>query len=261
MIRLLQLTDFHVFADRAQRLKGIDTCSSLEKVVQHVLDSEVPFDHVIVTGDHTHDEQAGSYAFVKNQLERLHQQWWQVPGNHDDRTVMRSIFSNLKGTGDDQIRFQFDAESWACIGLDSHVPGQVSGRVEAIQMEWLKQQLLESKADQIAIFLHHPPLDIPSDWMDKIGLDGRHLLADVVKADARIQLIVCGHVHHDCRLQLHQATVLSSPSTSIQFDPAGTTPTLSSDPPGYRWIELTPTGWTTSVVRLPELVGTLEWDE
>ena len=82
-----------------------------------------------------------------------------------------------------------------------------------------------------------------------------------MKADARIQLIVCGHVHHDCRLQLHQATVLSSPSTSIQFDPAGTTPTLSSDPPGYRWIELTPTGWTTSVVRLPELVGTLEWDE
>lgn len=258
MIRILQLTDFHVFAHRAERLKGIDTCSSLETVVQHVLDSGVAFDHVIVTGDHTHDELPESYLFAKRQLQRLTDHWWQVPGNHDDRRVLRSVFSNVSGAGDEQVRFHFDSESWACVGLDSHVPGSVSGRIEASQIDWLRTILLNFKAQRVALFLHHPPVDIQSEWMDQIGLEGRELLAEVVQTDTRIQLIVCGHVHHDFRSQLHQATVMASPSTGIQFDPIGATPTFTSQAPGYRLIELSADGWTTKVVRVPEAAGTLD---
>lgn len=261
MTRLLQLTDFHIFADHSKRLKGIDTNSCLEHVVQHVLASGVAIDHVIVTGDHTHDEEPDSYAFAKSQLQRLAEHWWQVPGNHDDRSTLRSVFPNVDGTGDDQIRFQFDADSWTCIGLDSHLPGSVSGQIETKQIDWLKSQLDKSKARHIAVFLHHPPVDIQSEWMDQIGLEGRNLLAEVVKADSRIQLIVCGHVHHDFRSQLHQATVLASPSTGIQFDPNGTAPTFTSDAPGYRLIELSADGWTTEVIRVPEAAGTINLDD
>lgn len=261
MIRLLQLTDFHAFATPSQRLKGIDTRQSLEKVVQHVLDSGVSFDHVIVTGDHTHDELPESYSYAKTQLERLAKHWWQVPGNHDDRPILRSVFTNVSGTEDQQIRFHFDVESWTCIGLDTHVPGLVAGRIEPHQIDWLKNQLAKSSAQRIALFLHHPPVDIQSEWMDPIGLDGREFLAEAVQADDRIQLIVCGHVHHDFRSQLHQATVLATPSTGIQFDPNGTSPTFTAEAPGYRFIELSPNGWTTEVVRVPEAAGTIDLNQ
>lgn len=258
MIRILQLTDFHIFANPEERLKGIDTRSSLDTVIQHVLDSEVSIDHIIVTGDHTHDELPGSYEFVKSQLERLAVNWWQVPGNHDDRSVLRSVFSNVSGCGEEPIRFHFDTESWTCIGLDSHLPGSVSGLIEAAQMDWLKTQLRESKTEHVALFLHHPPLDISSEWMDQIGLDGRELLAEVIAADRRIQLVVCGHVHHDFRSELHQATVVASPSTGIQFDPSGSSPAFADDAPGYRLIELWPTGWKTEVIRVPSAAGILD---
>ncbi|MEP3481560.1 MAG: metallophosphoesterase [Fuerstiella sp.] len=258
MTKILQLTDFHLFANHEERLKGIDTRSSLAAVVQHVLDSEVSIDHIIVTGDHTHDELASSYAFAKSQLERLADHWWQVPGNHDDRPVLRSIFPNVSGSGDDPIRFHFESDSWACIGLDSHVAGSVSGRIEAEQIDWLKKKLNASRSEYVALFLHHPPLDISSEWMDQIGLIGRERLAEVVAVDHRIQLIVCGHVHHDFRSELHQATVVASPSTGIQFDPNGASPTFAADAPGYRVIELSPDGWKSEVVRVHSAAGILD---
>lgn len=258
MVRLLQLTDLHIFADRSERLKGVDTAANLEIVVQHVLDSGIEFDHLIMTGDHTHDELAASYQFVKNQFERLADHWWQVPGNHDDRAVLRSVFSNVEGAAAEEIRFHFEAETWSCIGLDSHQPGLVAGRIQPHQIDWLKSRLAETSSEHVALFLHHPPVDIPSDWMDPIGLEGRELLAEVVAANSAIELIVCGHIHHDFRSELHQATVLSSPATSIQFDPRGSSPTFSSDCPGYRLIELSSTGWSTEVVRVPEAAGVVE---
>lgn len=258
MPRILQLTDLHIFADRTERLKGIDTATSLEKVVHHIIETGTEFDHLVMTGDHTHDEQDASYAFVKSQFERLSSRWWQVPGNHDDRPVLRSVFANVDGEGDAPIRFCFDDAEWTCIGLDSHVPGLVAGRIDESQIEWLNTQLSASKSQHIALFLHHPPVDIQCEWMDQIGLENRDLLADVVKSDNRIQLIVCGHVHHDFCSSLHQATVLATPSTGIQFHPEGATPAFSNDSPGYRIIELNSDGWNSEVVRVPEAAGVVE---
>lgn len=261
MARILQLTDLHLFADASQRLKGIDTTRSLNLVIDHLCQMDIDFDTVVVTGDHTHDELAESYRLGQDQLKRLSKPIYRVPGNHDDRAVMRSVFTDLPGNGDDPVRFVFETNAksdWLCIGLDSHLPGQVAGLIQPCQMEWLQQRLTESECRHVSLFLHHPPVDIRSEWMDQIGLEGRDLLADVVKSDDRIQLIVCGHVHHDFRSNLHQATVLASPSTGIQFDPSGAEPNFSNDAPGFRILELSPDGWSTDVIRVPEAAGTLD---
>ena len=52
------------------------------------------FDHVVVTGDHTHDELPESYQAVRQILSPWLDRLWQVPGNHDDRTVLRSVFGD-----------------------------------------------------------------------------------------------------------------------------------------------------------------------
>ena len=254
MIRILQLTDLHVLKDPDTRLKGIPTRELLQDVVRHVTESGVQFDHVIVTGDHTHDELPESYAAVREILNPWIDRLWQVPGNHDDRTVMRSVFGDrVAGTGQALINFSFEADSWLCLGLDTHVSGAVPGLIEAEQIDWVRSQLSASRAEFAALFFHHPPVDVGSLWMDPIGLTGKELLQDLFRQETRIRLVCCGHVHHEFRCVIGNTEIVTTPSTAIQFSPEGSSLNLVAAPPGYRIIELRDDGYTTRVVRLPEI--------
>ena len=253
-IRILQLTDLHVFKDPAARLKGIPTNELLLDVVEFIRSRGESFDYVVVTGDHTHDEQAESYSAVRVALSPWIDRLFQVPGNHDDRSVMRSVFADrIAGSGDERINFAFRADAWLCLGLDTHVPGSVPGLIETEQMKWARQQVSECDAKFVALFFHHPPVDVGSQWMDPIGLVGKELLQSWFANEHRIRLVCCGHVHHEFRCLLGQTEILTTPSTGIQFSPEGSTPTFVTAPPGYRVIELNEAGYTTKVVRLPEV--------
>ena len=254
IIRILQLTDLHVLKDADARLKGIPTHELLQDVVRHIVDSGVQFDHVIVTGDHTHDELPESYAAVRDILNPWIDRLWQVPGNHDDRTVLRSVFGDrISGKGQELINFSFESGAWLCLGLDTHVPGSVPGLIEADQVDWVRSQLAESKSLFAVLFFHHPPVDVGSLWMDPIGLTGKELLQDLFQQESRIRLVCCGHVHHEFRCRLGHAEIVTTPSTAIQFSPEGSALNLVAAPPGYRIIELAEDGCSTRVVRLPEI--------
>jgi Icc protein len=251
-IRVVQLTDLHVFKDPGTRLKGIPTRESLADVVDHVGQLGLPVDHLVVTGDHTHDEHPDSYRAVKTLLSPWADRLWQVPGNHDDRTVLRSVFSDrISGQNDDQVRFSFQTGCWLCLGLDTHVPGAVPGLIEASQVAWTADQIAKSQAGSVAIFLHHPPVDVGSLWMDPIGLAGREELVSLIKSESRIRLVCCGHVHHEFESRVGQAVVVTTPATGLQFSPRGLTPTTAWEAPGFRLIEFEGTEFRTRVVRLP----------
>jgi Icc protein len=88
--------------------------------------------------------------------------------------------------------------------------------------------------------------------MDPIGLERREVLQELLVEDGRIRLVCCGHVHHESTHEVGAAMVVTTPSTGLQFSPAGTVATFADDPPGYRVIELDGDRCTTRVVRLPE---------
>lgn len=255
MTRVLQITDLHVFATPNERLKGIPTRESLQKVVDYILQNEKPFEHVIVTGDHTHDELTASYEAVAEILSPWKDRLRQVPGNHDERSIMRQVFgSRISGDGEQLIQFEFSVGEWLMIGLDTHLPGEVSGQITDQQVAELQSLLDQSTASSVALFMHHPPVDVNSVWMDAIGLQNRERLQQVVNSDNRIKLICCGHVHHEFQLPLGQAAVLTTPSTGIQFNPASDMPSFVQASPGYRVIELMGAKFNTHVVRIPDVL-------
>jgi Icc protein len=127
----------------------------------------------------------------------------------------------------------------------------VKGRIDEAGIDRIRRQLDEHDPAAAALFLHHPPVLLGSAWMDPIGLEGRELLQELIRRDGRIRLVCCGHVHHDSVNEVGGATVVTTPSTGLQFDPAGETTTFASDPPGYRIVELDGERWSTRVVRLP----------
>lgn len=252
--RILQLTDLHVFAEPQMRLKGIPTRELLQDVVETVCRDEAPFALIVVTGDHTHDEQRASYQAVRDILEPFLPRLRQVPGNHDDRGLLRDVFADRipQQSPPDCITFSQPLGDWQCIGLDTHVPGQVSGDLSAAQLRWLQAELDATAAGGVILFMHHPPVDLDSPWMDRIGLAGKERIQDLIHQDERIRLAVCGHVHHASESRVGQARVVTTPSTGIQFSPEGETPNFVPGPPGYRVIEIDGPQVRTDVTCLSE---------
>ena len=252
LTRILQLTDLHVFAEPGMRLKGLPTRECLLEVIEYIRCQNVQFDHVVVTGDHTHDELQASYAAVRDLLHDWIPVLWQVPGNHDDRVVMRRVFSDrMADQQSEKIQFTFTTAHWLCLGIDTHVPGQVFGQFDATHIDWIQTCLKQYPDVSVVLFMHHPPVVFNSIWMDQIGLQGMELLHELIAKEPRIKLICCGHVHHESSHMIKQCQVVTTPATGIQFSPLGSTPNFVAEAPGFRIIELAADGFASQVHRLP----------
>ena len=257
MTTILQLSDLHLFADPDAVLFGIPTRRTLRDVLAHIEASGLQPHHVVVTGDHTHDELPETYADVRELLtpflDRLHQ----VPGNHDDRARLREGFSDrIGGTGAERITFSFEADGWLCLGLDTHIPGEVGGRIGPEQIEWVRSRVGERQPRGVVLFMHHPPVELGVAWLDRIGVEDRAALQELLAEEPRIRLVSCGHVHHESSHRVGGAEVVTVPSTGLQFSPLSQEAEFVAAPPGYRIIELHGDICATSVVRLPEALFT-----
>ena len=251
--RILQLSDVHRFADPDERLFGIPTRELFEDVLEHVERSGLRPDHVVVTGDHTHDELPETYAAVREALAPFLDRLWLVPGNHDDRVLLRAAFADrIPADGAGRVTFSVRAGGWLCLGLDTQVPGAVGGRLGAEQVAWIRAQLDEHRPGAAVLFMHHPPVELGLAWLDRIGLEDADLLQGLLVDEPRVRLVCCGHVHHESSHRVGSAEVVTVPSTGLQFSPTGDVAEFVTAPPGYRLIELGDDGYSTSVVRLPE---------
>jgi Icc protein len=251
--RILQLSDVHRFADPDERLFGIPTRELFEDVLAHVERSGLRPDHVIVTGDHTHDELPETYAAVREELAPFLDRLWVLPGNHDDRVVLRAAFGDrIPADGNGRVTFSFRAGDWLCLGLDTQVPGAVGGRLGAEQVDWIRAQLADHRPRAAVLFMHHPPVELGLAWLDRIGLEDADLLQGLLVNEPRVRLVCCGHVHHESSNRVGSAEVVTVPSTGLQFSPTGDVAEFVAAPPGYRVIELGDDGYSTTVVRLPE---------
>ena len=63
-IRLLQLSDPHLFARPDARLRGVNSFDSLQAVLRHALSRKPSADAVLCTGDIVNDEPGGYALFA-----------------------------------------------------------------------------------------------------------------------------------------------------------------------------------------------------
>ena len=250
-VRILQLTDPHLFADTAGTLRGLNTLATLTAVVAHVARQGWPADLVAATGDLSHDEPEGAYRLFRSAVEPLGLPVLCLPGNHDIRAAMQAELAAPP--------FHYCAAvengGWLLACIDSCAEGKASGRVADTELERLAGLLAASGRPHAAVFLHHPPVPMGSRWLDTVGLENADDFLDVVTAAGTVRTVVFGHVHQQFDRTVQGIRIIGTPSTCAQFLPGSDDFALDDKPPAYRRISLHPDGRVTT-----ELVW-LEADE
>ena len=223
MTCILQLTDLHLMSDPQAELRGARTREIVEPVLRHVRAGieagRWVFDRIVLTGDLAHDEQRDTYLYLRELLGDWLPRCVLIPGNHDDRALIREVFPEMELGDGPFVSFSLAAGSWQLIGIDSHVPGEVSGRVSDPQLEWLRQELARHAERPTVLFMHHPPFDVRSVWLDRIGLLNADAFWETVRPAAQVRAVCAGHVHQQFESDRDSIRLLTSPSASLQFKP------------------------------------------
>lgn len=241
-IRIIQLTDCHLFADPAGEVRGVRTRETFQRTLDVVNRYLPTAERLIITGDLTHDEQLATYEVLRDRLTDWLPKLRMIPGNHDDRSLMRTVFGDRITVLGDRNVFVDEVGGWRLIGLDSQIPGKLHGELGTVQLDWLRKTLGENSVRPTMLFLHHPPFEVQSDWLDRIRLQDAGALQTLLKQFPQVRAISCGHIHQERAAVMEGRIFFAAPSTGVQFRPETETLEVDSIAPGFRILDLHPDG-------------------
>lgn len=234
MIRILHITDPHLFADPEGSLRGLATHASLQRVLDHYQAGDWLADRVVITGDLIQDDSAEAYDRFRELLLPLNMRMHCVPGNHDVRELMRRVCCAPP--------FSYCAHeevgNWLIIGLDSCITGDAGGLLTEEELHRLSDTVTHSSAKHVMVCLHHPPVDMGSAWLDTVGLRNGEDVLNHLQSLGRVRLAVFGHVHQPYDQEHHGIRIIGTPSTCRQFLPGSDDFAVDDRPPAYRRITL-----------------------
>jgi 3',5'-cyclic-AMP phosphodiesterase len=215
-VLLAQVSDLHIGASE----KDVDPVPHLEAAVEAIRALPNQVDAILVSGDLTHDGGRSEFRLARELLERLDAPLHVLPGNHDDRTLLREVF-DLPGVGAEPVNYSVDVGELRLVVFDSNVPGQDPGRYDPEQLRWLDAELRAQPGRPTLLTMHHPPLTTGVREWDGINLEPgqRPLLAEVVARHPQLRAIVGGHLHRIAASALAGCPVISVPSTYQQARP------------------------------------------
>jgi len=237
-LKILQVTDTHLYADASKRLAGLDTDHSLLQLLQFARDSILPVDLVLVTGDLVHDASASGYQRLKKHLLTLNSQSYCIPGNHDFNPTMADNICCDSISTDALAKHG----NWLLVMLDSTIPGKVKGHLSSDQLELLQSALKDHTEHHVLGSLHHQPVPLGSAWIDKLALDNPDDLFSILDQHHNVRGVLWGHAHQLYDSERNGVKLMGSPSTCIQFKPDQDKFGIHESPPGLRWLALLPDG-------------------
>ena len=254
-VRVLQLTDTHLFDDPARCLQGLNTNDSLNAVADAACREHNPADLILVTGDLTHDGNTPACERLREIFRRFDTTTCFLAGNHDRPELMRQYPQDGKLLCIDEL----DLGHWHIVLLDSTVPGEAHGHLSADTLSRLDRTLAACKTRHVLVCLHHNPVPTGSRWLDAMTVDNAAEFFSITDRHPNVKGILWGHIHQEYDNQRNGVRLLGSPSTCIQFKPGSDSFALEIIAPGYRWLVLYEDGRIgTGIARISEIPAGLE---
>jgi len=230
-LRFVHFTDTHVVGPGV-RLREVDTCQTLERVVDAVNGLRPHPAFVIVGGDlvspdissdtteghreASDAEYEASYAVLRSILERLTVPFHLLMGNHDRRGPFRRVMLSAQAPNDEPHYYVVDVDGYRLCALDSLDPGKKPGVLGAAQVGWLRDRLHEAADRHVVIAVHHHAVPIGLKRLAEQMLTDDDALWDVIREAGNVRGVLCGHVHLQHEEVRDGVPVVTTPSTCFQ---------------------------------------------
>lgn len=235
---IAQISDCHIEATDGPGIGGSDPGGNLALCVAQINARDPRPDIVLATGDLVNDGSPDSYAVLRRLLAPLTMPVYLIPGNHDDRDALRSAVPDhaYLPTDGDVLQYVIDGHPLRLIGLDTVVPREMGGLMDAQRLAWLDARLGEAPDRPTLVFMHHPPFLTGFAIMDSMGCAGGGAMGRVIARHPQVERILCGHVHRPVQTRWNGVLACVAPSTAAQLrlglnpdDPLSWSP----EPPAY----------------------------
>lgn len=209
--RLAQISDTHVRAD-----DGGEAALQLKRAMAQAKDYGA--DIILLTGDLVNDAREDEYAVLAEALVDPPAPLYLMPGNHDDRGLIRRYFPQHRYLPrDGALHFTIEDHPVRVVALDDTVPGETHGLLRRSGAEWLELALSAERGKPTLVALHHPPFLTHDLLFDKIGLLDGEEFATVIARHRQVLRVICGHHHRIAFGQAGHAPVIVAPSTSWAY--------------------------------------------
>lgn len=229
--RLAQISDTHVRAD--------DAGASVRQLKRALAQAaEYRADAILMTGDLVNNERADEYALLADALAGVATPLFLMPGNHDNRGLLRRAFGGHAYLGrEGSLSYVIDDFPIRIVAIDQVVAGETYGELTAAGAAWLDSALARAPHTPTLVALHHPPFMTHDLLFDEIGLRDGDLFANVIARHPQVLRIICGHHHRVVFGQCADAPVIVAPSTSwtygLAMDAAQPIAPRTQEPPGW----------------------------
>ncbi|MGB0506115.1 MAG: phosphodiesterase [Pikeienuella sp.] len=188
MTKVIWLSDLHFTADGD--VIGHDPRRRVSAAVEMVNELHGDAACVIISGDLVNRGTEADYAALKDHLDRLNPPYHVIPGNHDDRALMRAVF----GLSGDFIQHVVELPDARLICLDTHKPRADGGEYCAARHDWLAATLASSDVPAY-LFMHHPPMPLGLPMQDQDMMADGGAFLDLVSRFPQVRHLFIGHVH------------------------------------------------------------------
>ena len=246
-VKVLQLTDCHLFADKNKDLLGVNTYKSFDAVLNAIKAQNFDYDFIAFTGDISQDYSVTSYEHFAKLISFLGKPVFFLPGNHDDGPLMYRIFEDL-GVN---IAKNVITPSWLFVFLNSEVYAVPHGWIERKQLDYAAFCQKRNPEQHMALLVHHMPMLVNSAWLDTQTMHNSDEFNTYIRRLHRVKAVITGHIHQEFDETVRDIRYIATPSTSIQFMPKSNDFALDNLAPGWRYLTFRPDGSIqTTVYRL-----------
>ena len=213
---IAQISDTHILAPTSDHPAAQLRAESLRRCVADI-NQQQP-DAVIFTGDTVQFGQPEEYARLRELLAPLEAPLYAIPGNRDDKSVLRGVFDDAPfASGGDFLHYVVEGHDLRLVGIDSTSPGERKGVFCAERQAWLDATLSDQPERATLLFIHHPPFDIDDHYIGGYRRpEEAPALETIVSRHSQVIGLLCGHVH--CLVERDWAGTQARVMPSIAVD-------------------------------------------
>ena len=233
---IAQISDLHIKRQGALAYNRVDTAAALSRCIAELNRFSPRPDLVVISGDLADTPTAEEYTHLKSLLEPLQIPFAAIPGNHDDRALMRAALPQDGAPAQGAINLARTVGELDVLLINSSIPGTNYGTLDAATLQWLDVTLAASTARPALLFLHHPPFVTGITHMDVQNLRNADALAGILHRHPRVRLVAAGHVHRAVLTTFAgiATTICPAPNHAVALDVgAGLPPSLKIEPPAF----------------------------